>query len=67
MKKGQIIDVKELLNDAHESDARVIADDTKKLNNALAGHKLCSKCDGTGNEMFFMYRRCEQCAGSGKQ
>lgn len=60
-----IIDVQELLKNAHESDGRVIADDTKKLNNALAKRQLCDKCDGTGNEFFFMYRRCEKCGGKG--
>ena len=27
--------------------------------------KLCRWCDGTGNEMFSMYRRCPVCDGSG--
>ena len=29
------------------------------------GFVLCSRCDGTGNELFWMYRRCSGCAGQG--
>lgn len=25
----------------------------------------CPRCEGTGNELLFMYRRCAQCGGSG--
>ena len=26
---------------------------------------LCSRCDGTGNEFFNMFRRCLECGGDG--
>lgn len=26
----------------------------------------CKRCEGTGNELMFMYRRCAACWGSGK-
>lgn len=26
---------------------------------------LCKRCDGTGNELFSMYRACEDCGGIG--
>jgi hypothetical protein len=25
----------------------------------------CGRCEGTGNEMFFMYHACQACGGSG--
>lgn len=25
----------------------------------------CARCEGTGNELFSMYRRCEACQGRG--
>lgn len=25
----------------------------------------CERCEGTGNELFFMYRRCAACGGTG--
>lgn len=30
------------------------------------GKDLCDRCKGTGNELFAMYRRCEDCGGSGE-
>lgn len=33
--------------------------------NELAGHTLCRRCEGTGNELFSMYVSCEECGGSG--
>lgn len=26
----------------------------------------CERCDGTGNELYAMYRQCSDCGGSGK-
>lgn len=31
----------------------------------VEGHKACERCKGTGNELFAMYKRCEDCGGSG--
>lgn len=33
--------------------------------NKEAGHTLCKRCEGTGNELFAMYRHCQECGGSG--
>lgn len=33
--------------------------------NEQAGEQLCTRCNGTGNEFFSMYRRCEACNGTG--
>lgn len=27
--------------------------------------KRCSRCGGTGNELFAMYRKCKACGGDG--
>lgn len=37
---------------------------TKEINEA-GTDDLCPRCDGTGNELFSMYRECEACGGSG--
>lgn len=33
--------------------------------NVMDNHKLCKRCDGTGNELMSMFRRCIKCNGSG--
>ena len=33
--------------------------------NIKLGIELCKRCDGTGNELFFMYSQCKNCLGSG--
>lgn len=33
--------------------------------NAKAGWTLCQHCNGTGNELYSMYRACPECGGSG--
>ena len=33
--------------------------------NVLANRKLCTKCDGTGNQLYSMYQRCSICNGDG--
>lgn len=37
----------------------------KRNDNVEGGETLCPKCDGTGNELFSMYRRCSECNGTG--
>jgi hypothetical protein len=34
--------------------------------NEKAGWKLCGHCNGTGNELYAMYRACPECGGSGQ-
>ncbi len=36
-------------------------------NNIKAGFILCFKCDGTGNEYFFMRQICDNCSGTGRK
>lgn len=33
---------------------------------SVPAEKRCTNCDGTGNQFFFMYQRCEVCNGTGK-
>lgn len=40
-------------------------DEATKQRNEAAGHTLCGHCEGTGNELYAMYRRCPKCGGSG--
>ncbi len=40
-------------------------DAEKKLGNEQAGHTLCEHCEGTGNELYAMYRACPECGGDG--
>lgn len=43
-----------------------IAGDMFRRDELLAlGLELCERCDGTGNELFSMYRRCSDCHGEG--
>ena len=43
-----------------------MARDYANRNDNLAGKKkLCDRCDGTGNELFSMYRKCHLCDGKG--
>ena len=34
--------------------------------NERAGWELCEHCEGTGNELLYMYRVCSSCGGSGQ-
>ena len=43
-----------------------IKNDMETHNKNLAdGWVLCEDCDGTGNYMYSMYQRCQQCLGNG--
>jgi hypothetical protein len=33
--------------------------------NIVAGHKLCRRCNGTGNQLYSMWQECQACHGSG--
>ena len=35
--------------------------------NIDGGYELCKRCDGTGNELFSMYKKCSECGGSGRK
>jgi len=40
-------------------------DEWQKIQNEEAGHALCDRCGGTGNELLSMYRKCPDCGGTG--
>lgn len=40
-------------------------DGERRRANEAAGHTLCDHCNGTGNELYAMYRACPECGGSG--
>lgn len=42
-----------------------IMDEMIRKENKEKGNKLCDRCDGTGNELYSMYRRCKACNGTG--
>lgn len=46
-----------------ETDHRVASDDAKA--ELIPVEHRCSRCGGTGNELYFMYRECVACEGSG--
>ncbi len=33
--------------------------------NEVAGREFCGRCEGTGNELYSMYKECEDCEGRG--
>jgi hypothetical protein len=58
--------VAELLRKAagdNDWDHRVVSD--LKHAATVAQNLRCSRCDGTGNQLFFMYQRCINCNGTG--
>lgn len=42
-----------------------MSDQARHEDNVAAGRALCVRCDGTGNELYSMYRACEDCGGTG--
>ena len=36
----------------------------RQRDNRRAGHTLCDRCEGTGNELFSMFKACSDCGGS---
>lgn len=45
--------------------AGILQDEQVRRANEAAGHALCGHCNGTGNELYAMYRACPECGGSG--
>ena len=40
--------------------------DVRRRNRNIENKKsLCKTCEGTGNEFFSMYKKCEKCGGDG--
>ena len=44
---------------------RIAMDYQRRNQNLLEKNELCKRCDGTGNEMYNLYRECTDCFGSG--
>lgn len=44
-------------------DHRVVSDNEKA--DMIPKDQRCSRCGGTGNELYFMYRKCPACEGDG--
>lgn len=40
-------------------------DGRRRNENIDKGNKLCKRCEGTGNQLFSMYQKCEHCDGTG--
>jgi hypothetical protein len=43
----------------------VMQDYVRHNDNVHSGKPLCSRCEGTGNEFMYRYRKCSACDGSG--
>jgi len=54
-----------VLVDLNTTPAHMAGDYYKRNNNILNERKLCDRCQGTGNELYSMYRKCTACNGSG--
>lgn len=54
-----------LFNSQKEAVAILDPDRHQQAENERAGHTLCGRCNGTGNELYSMYRSCEECGGNG--
>ncbi len=50
---------------AEELRALCDPDTARREQNEKAGHSLCEHCNGTGNELYAMYRSCRECGGDG--
>lgn len=53
--------------DQVEAEVRAVCDPDgqRRRENEAAGHTLCGRCEGMGNELYAMYRSCTECGGSG--
>lgn len=55
-----------MLIDVQNMDGIFLESDVEQYKfNKRKGHKLCSKCVGTGNEYYSTYKKCTKCSGSG--
>ena len=58
-------DQSSVLIDLDTTPAHMARDYAKRNDNLAGDKKLCDWCDGTGNELFSMYRKCHLCDGKG--
>lgn len=45
--------------------AGVNMDERAREENLKKKKTLCDKCDGTGNQLYFMFQECQKCNGNG--
>lgn len=45
----------------------MMGDEMRRNRNIDDGKRLCNRCDGTGNELFSMFKQCSVCKGTGEQ
>lgn len=57
--------IEEIENQVDRAPIHMKNDFRTKLDNYRAGRDICDRCDGTGNELYSMYRRCFICRGKG--
>ena len=55
-----------ILIDVKSCSVHMAGDYVTRNANVQSGLKLCRKCDGTGNQLFSMYQKCDQCGGTGR-
>ena len=41
-------------------------DEQTRRENIDAGFDICGRCEGTGNELYSMFRGCTACGGTGR-
>ena len=52
-------------NEIKNINVGIVSDQRKKEDNIKNNKPLCMRCGGTGNELFFMYRKYKKCGGTG--
>lgn len=62
MKKLSTEDIQKIIE---EVGYRRFPDEVRRRENILNDRRLCKVCSGTGNEVFFMFKKCEKCEGLG--
>lgn len=53
--------------DINSCPPRMKKDYERRNQNVEHGFVLCTRCDGTGNELYGMYRKCSACDGTGSK
>lgn len=57
--------MEEKLLDVKKYPLHMRGDITRRNENVTLGRTLCKRCDGTGNELYSMYKKCEDCDEKG--
>ena len=56
---------KKILININSVPPHMAGDYLRRNDNVIKDKNLCSNCDGTGNELMSMYRKCPVCNGIG--